>query len=448
MKVFISYQHEDVQFASELSTALERHGFGTWFSQKPEVGLKREEDWRKRSKQELDTSAVMLFVLSDKSVRPESMVHVEYALAVDSKVRVIPVRIAPVDAPFPLSDLQTIDFVGRFYDALQELVMVLQTDPYAARGMIRNPSQFFGREKELREVFSRLATMQSVSVVGERRIGKSSFLYHIYQTSRERLGTSFICHYLDLQRVLSAKEFYQRACELLGVFGNTHRNFERALGGKQVILCLDEFEQVTSNPGFDADFFNVLRSLMQTDNLALIAATQHTLSDLYRADAIPTSPFPNIFTLLRLGQLTEAEARELVTRPAEHIGKAFTDDEVNFILGLAGLHPYRLNVASALLYEAKLGGRVNFTEVRRRFEEEAGNGKPLRALRAPEPTADKWTGTIWAGVLALGSLIITWLSAQMGNLLGFVLSIGLGVIAVWLFVVDSVPTLRSRGGTR
>jgi len=321
-------------------------------------------------------------------------------------------------------------------------------NPYAERGMIRDPVRFFGRERELVEIFSRLAFMQSVSVVGERRIGKSSLLYHLAQTGRARLGDKFELRYLDLQSVLSAEEFYERVCELLGTTGSTHRDFERALHGKKVVLCLDEFEQATGNPAFGSDFFNVLRSLAQTGELTLAVAAQHPLSELYRDGAIPTSPFHNIFTLLRLGPLTEAEARELVTRPAERMGRPFDPAEVDFMLGLAGLHPYRLQVAAALMYEAKLSGRVDFTMVRRRFEEEVKNGQPARPLRAEKPSEDKWTGTVWAAVLALASIFITWLSVQASNPIGLVLSIGLGLIAVWLFVVDSVPTLRSRGGIR
>ena len=171
--------------------------------------------------------------------------------------------------------------------------------------------------------------------------------------------------------MLSAEEFFDRACELLAAEGSTHRDFEDALRGKKVLLCLDEFEQTTDNPAFGEEYFNVLRSLAQTGELALVVATQHTLSELYRSGAITTSPFFNIFSVLRLGPLTEAEARELVTRPIEHTTQAFSESEVSFILHLAGAHPYRLHVACELLYEAKLNGRADFTEVRRRFEEEA-----------------------------------------------------------------------------
>jgi hypothetical protein len=290
--------------------------------------------------------------------------------------------------------------------------------------------------------------MGSVSVVGERRIGKSSLLYHVAQLGTERLGADYVCYYLDLQRVLSTAEFYARACAALDAEGDTHLDFERAIAGKKVVLCLDEFEQVVGNRAFGPDFFSVLRSLAQTGELALVVATQHTLPDLYRDGAIPTSPFFNIFTLLRLGPLSEAEARELVKQPAERVGHAFSEDDVNFILNLAGAHPYRLNVAAALLYEAKLAGPVDFTRVCREYETEIGNGRATRPKGAEQPPEGRWTGTAWAGLLAVVAMLTIWLSVQTGNTVTFVFGGALALFAVVLFVLDSIPALRSQGGAR
>ena len=320
----------------------------------------------------------------------------------------------------------------------------LRFNPYVERGMIRNPLQFFGRGRELDEIFGRLATMGSVSVVGERRIGKSSLLYRIAQLATDRLGTDYECYYLYLERVLSTAEFYHRACEALDEEGDTHLDFERAIAGKKVVLCLDEFEQVAGNRAFGPDFFGVLRSLAQTGELALVTATQRTLPELYRAGEIPTSPFFNIFTLLRLGPLTETEARQLVTQPAESAGRVFSEDEVNFILHLAGTYPYRLNVACELLYEAKLTGPVDFTRVRREYEAEIGNGRVPRPHREQPPPESRWTGTIWAGILIILSMFATWMSAQAGNGLGLFFAGLLAVTAIWIFLVDSLPNLRGR----
>lgn len=73
--------------------------------------------------------------------------------------------------------------------------------PFTNRGVITSPEDFFGRKIEINEVLTRLRTMQSTAVVGERRIGKSSLLYHLYQTGVRRLNNDarFRFLYLDLQ---------------------------------------------------------------------------------------------------------------------------------------------------------------------------------------------------------------------------------------------------------
>jgi hypothetical protein len=264
-------------------------------------------------------------------------------------------------------------------------------NPYDERGLILDfKGRFFGRKQELREVYSRLATMQSVSVIGERRIGKSSFLNRIAHPDIEagELDQSFRLFYLDLQRVFSAEEFYDRACKLLGrEQGESRLRFEEAIENQKVILCLDEFEQAYKED-FGGEFFNVLRSLAQTGNLALVVATQEPLSQLHRLyleDEDVTSKFHNIFAQVKLGPFSPEEAREMVAAPCD--GHRFSAAEVNHILEIAGNHPYRLSVACALAYEAKRGAgateiEIDFVELERKFQAEMADAAPL-----PEPAA-------------------------------------------------------------
>jgi predicted AAA+ superfamily ATPase len=54
-------------------------------------------------------------------------------------------------------------------------------NPYFHRGPIRKPEHFFGRTQEVTNTLSLLKNNQSVSIVGPRRMGKTSFLLHIAQ---------------------------------------------------------------------------------------------------------------------------------------------------------------------------------------------------------------------------------------------------------------------------
>lgn len=61
-------------------------------------------------------------------------------------------------------------------------------NPFTIGSMIQNPAEFVGRTAELQFLLTRLRSLQSCSVVGERRIGKSSLLYHLHQTGAARLA--------------------------------------------------------------------------------------------------------------------------------------------------------------------------------------------------------------------------------------------------------------------
>ncbi|MGH9847571.1 MAG: AAA family ATPase, partial [Blastocatellia bacterium] len=246
---------------------------------------------------------------------------------------------------------------------------------------------FIGRNREMREILSRVATMQSVSIYGERLIGKSSLLHHLVATGRQRLGEQVDFFYLDLQPLNSAAEFYTQACKAIN--GKTydaddefaHDDLRAAIDGRQVVLCLDEFEQ-TIESDFGAEFFNVLRSLAQTGNLALVIATKRRLSEIYRQEDALTSSFSNIFTPLPLGPLSEAEVEEFLQ--AAHNGFTFSKDERDLIRRIAGTHPYWLNAACAKVFEARQLGQMNFDEIERRLRAERDAAEAPASQPQPE----------------------------------------------------------------
>ncbi len=337
---------------------------------------------------------------------------------------------------------------------------------FELRGMVRDPKRFIGRRRELDSIFSHLATMQSVSVVGERLIGKSSLLNHIVQVGKERLGGDYEFFYLDLERVFSARDFYERACEMLGNGRDglpeeaDHRAFEKALRGRRVVFCLDEFEQTIYEPDFGPEFFNVLRSLAQTGELALVIATKHKLHDLYRNETELTSPFYNIFPTLVLGPLTEEEARELARIPAKEAGHPFSEKEIDLVIELAGTHPYRLNLACSLLYQAKIereesGGSVDWDEIRRRFAQRIENTSPVDESQQSHQISAVKIVTDQSSTLrskevrnATALFVIGCVFFFVGVQFAIPLSMGIAavifLIALWLMVKDMVNISRTR----
>src|SRR5437763_1132862 len=79
-------------------------------------------------------------------------------------------------------------------------------NPFYYGGHITNPYQFIGRKAELRRIFAALeiahtGQMQSLSIIGPRRIGKSSLLYYLIQAYARYLlsPASYRIAYISLQ---------------------------------------------------------------------------------------------------------------------------------------------------------------------------------------------------------------------------------------------------------
>lgn len=228
-------------------------------------------------------------------------------------------------------------------------------NPFAQQTMIRDAEQFVGRRAELDQILNLLKMMQGISLVGERRIGKSSLLYHIFLTGPVRLGEEMVVAYTDFPGVKDETSFYECLCKQLGRTGDKFSDLQDAVRNRRVVFCLDEFERVMRSPAFSREFFDTLRSLAQSDNLALLIATEHPLSELSLTKQIATSPFFNIFRQLDLGLFTPEEALEFIRKGFDGANVGITENEIERALRLAGWFPFFLQLACYCLFEMKVG---------------------------------------------------------------------------------------------
>ncbi len=249
------------------------------------------------------------------------------------------------------------------------------SNPYLSRGPVRSQEMFFGRNHELREIANFLKGNQSVSIVGPRKIGKTSLLFHLMRPRvSEELGIAggtLVC-YLDCE-VLgneSATEVFQQfAAELRAevesrglpeepalesaCLSPSRLAFESAIRalnrrGLQVVLILDEFERLSANPQLDVNFFNALRSIAGRFQLVFLTASASPLIELTysgRSQDILSSPFFNIFAPIFLGLLPESDARDLIFKPSERAGKPFPLEVQNFLYEYSGGNPLILQIA-------------------------------------------------------------------------------------------------------
>ncbi len=260
-------------------------------------------------------------------------------------------------------------------------------NPYTTGGMITDPKMFFGREDIVRKITMRLAKMQSTSFVGQRRIGKSSLLYHLAHHVPLPQDRCLVLVHVDMHdsRFHTAADFFTSVLAALNEqasnifkFGSvtTSATFADAIdrlnqAGISPVLLLDEFEEFAHHPDqFNDEFFEQLRAVGQASKVAFVTASQHSLEELTHQGNL-TSPFYNIFAQENLGLLEKDAARRLVREPMVQENLKPDKAAVDLALELGGRHPFYLQMACECLFDALERGSLDTDDVRRKFVTQA-----------------------------------------------------------------------------
>ena len=221
----------------------------------------------------------------------------------------------------------------------------VRSNPFTYGNPISDPRRFFGRAREVEQIFGRLRNeeFESSSLVGDRRIGKTSLLNYLADPgvrAAHGLGPeryNFV--YVDLQMVDEAMGpeqlwrrllvLMRRRCadhgitevlaalerrERLDTFDLDELFQEVDDKGQHVVFLLDEFERVTENANFGPDFYYGLRSLMIHHKVALVTSSRLELIELCHSDAVKSSPFFNIFANINLRLFSDADWQLMVSR--------------------------------------------------------------------------------------------------------------------------------------
>jgi AAA+ ATPase superfamily predicted ATPase len=256
-------------------------------------------------------------------------------------------------------------------------------NPFTFGNPIKDPARFYGRREDLRQIVNRLRSSahESTSIVGERRIGKTSLLKYLETPEvAAQFGlppTEYCMVYIDFQGLtdITPERFWQRVLTKIersiclpkltpeiqrvremGDFDlfDLEDLFERiADRGLTTVLMMDEFEYVTQNPNFGSDFFGGLRALAIHQNLPLLTATRRELVDLCHSEELKGSPFFNIFANIVLRPFSRAEVLEMLDGYMAATPIQFSEREKELVLGLGGGYPFFTQMAGNYLVEAK-----------------------------------------------------------------------------------------------
>lgn len=267
-------------------------------------------------------------------------------------------------------------------------------NPFYNRGIIRKVKDFYGRGNEIREIYQMLRNNQSCSLIGPRRIGRSSLLVHLARpTTLRKYGLESDDYYFirinfeELDLVTKERFFEEMAEETIEEFSKGFSEDElRSLEGvnargafdrlrkiikeirrmelirrekrPNLIYIFDEFDLACANENLSPNFYSQLRSLATPKyDVTYLLSTKRPLNELPFSRETFGSPFFNIFSIFPIGLFKQDEAVELISSPSEHTGVPLKD-EVDFILELAGRHPLFIQILCWHLFElkAKKGG--------------------------------------------------------------------------------------------
>jgi AAA domain len=212
-------------------------------------------------------------------------------------------------------------------------------------GKVDDPQLFFGREREIRRVFEVLNSNNSVALIGEEGIGKSSLLSAICQQAENLLLSARKPIYLDLNGVRDEDDFYTALCEEVGIPKSEGYMLTRALKKHRVLLAIDNVGKMTWE-GFTRQVRDHLRGLAEGQNAALqliLAATQ-PLDKLFNdsQDEGNTSPLAGICQEENIKPWDEATVRAFIQARLAMTSVHFTEEEISQLVQESGGHPRRL----------------------------------------------------------------------------------------------------------
>jgi hypothetical protein len=249
-------------------------------------------------------------------------------------------------------------------------------------GRSLSPTEFSGRSSELNKVAGRLFTGQSIAVIGQPHIGKTSLLEYISDENerRKRFENRFeknIFVFLDVlasQGIRGKEDFWRYVlaplrhtefdseCETASQEGYNNFALEQVFDAlnradRKLILMLDEFDTLLSHPVLNnPDFYGGLRTLAsRSGGFALVIAARRSLEQLNRLtqELNPHgSPYFNVFVEIQLGALRPEALTTLLDLGGEH----FTELDRKYVAKVSGGHPYLAQVAAAMLWDAHEDG--------------------------------------------------------------------------------------------
>jgi hypothetical protein len=270
-------------------------------------------------------------------------------------------------------------------------------NPYIAGAPVMDEDMFFGRRKLLTRILNVLHH-NSLMITGERRIGKTTFLYRLRKELQADEGTEyrFFPAFIDLQGVTEEDFFHAVMSDVVEEllpsaetraalrwrqetdaydgrdFSHDLQRIVEELKGRtsrqvKLALLIDEVDVLNQ---FSERINQRLRGIfMKTFSEHLVAVMSGV--GIRRNWTSEGSPWYNFFDEVELTAFTPEEAEELIRQPVEGVFR-FAPEAVERILELSGLKPYVIQkycvqAVNAMLEEGKTTVTLAHVEAVRPF---------------------------------------------------------------------------------
>jgi hypothetical protein len=292
---------------------------------------------------------------------------------------------------------------------------------YVAGSPLATASKVFKGRRDLfvaleRELASHAESRPTLLLFGARRSGKTSAIKQM----PVRLGPDVIPVEVDLQSAATAEDargllfviadqirrnaLTHRRVQLPAltrddlradpyvVFGDWLNRVEESVGSRWILLNLDEYERLTEmlDAGrIDARVFDFLRGIIQHHpRVTVLLSGSHTLEDVGAFNQTPLlSNYLINVRVLKIENLKEDEARELIVQPIEDFPLEYEPAAVERILAVTGCQPF--------LLQATCRDLVNLVNEQNRTTATLSDAN--RALDSVLTTGVAYFQDLWAG---------------------------------------------------
>lgn len=236
-----------------------------------------------------------------------------------------------------------------------EKLSLSRVSPYKIAGPA--DATFYGRKKTLNKISGTIQT--SYSIVGARKIGKSSLLHKIKKDPSPTVSYVYMSLEVEFTEKKSYKPFFKKLSGELQEKFNQKFDFSKySLGiatgidfdklpqtvqklsnsGKRVVFIFDEVDGFLR---FDKEqeykLLRIFRTMSQDNICQFIFAG---FMDLYKAKRNVENPMFNFGEEIILESLDQEAATDLITKPMESIGVHYYNDSIKeLVLGYTACHP-------------------------------------------------------------------------------------------------------------